>query len=375
MTKTIFQFTILLSILTACNTDNSASDADEIVKNASNETEAIKLPLQFYGNTQGTTFSIIVNDKIDVTFDEIENTLHQFDLALSSYIPESILSQLNKAPAGKFIYRDSTNYFNRCYQQAQFVYQVTNGAFDPTVYPLVDGWGFMQDLQNVPDSNAVDSLKTLVGFKKGYHFTFKPSKSDSIVENSTVIKHTPNAKLDFNAIAQGLSVDVIAELLDAKGAQNYFVEIGGEIRVKGKNAQGHFWRIGIDKPIENSDASTREIQEIVELNNKAIATSGSYRKFYEKNGIKYSHTLNPKTGYPVNHTLLSATVIADNCALADGLATAFMVMGTEETVKFIKSKQVENIEVYLIYYNTRGRIETYKSNGFENLILKDDSTK
>ncbi len=325
--------------------------------------------LTFYGNTQGTTYSVIVNDKIDVEHNEIEDLLHQFDLALSSYIPQSILSQLNNASAGQFEYVDSNRFFNRCLEQSTYIYNQTNKAFDPTVYPLVDGWGFMQNIENVPDSAVIDSLRGLVGFQNGYHFTFKPSQSDSTIEKSYIIKHTPAAKLDFNAIAQGLSVDVVCELLESKGAKNYFVEIGGEIRVKGHNAEGQLWNIGIDKPIENSDAQNREIQEIIALNNKAIATSGSYRKFYEKDGIKYSHTLNPKTGYPVKHSLLSTTVVADNCALADGLATAFMVMGTDEAVKFIKSEKIPNIEVYLIFYNSKGRIETYMSKGFKKMLL------
>ena len=374
MNKTIFYVLFFVGLI-ACTSYNNdkeqLSNDNEINKQ---ETEQ-QLPLQFYGNTQGTTYSIIINDKIDITHTEIENILHQFDLALSSYVPQSILSRLNEASVGKFVYRDTLNYFNRCLKQSQYIYQLSDGAFDPSVYPLVDGWGFLKDLKNVPDSSTVDSLLSLVGFKNGYHFTFNPSQSDSTLENSYIIKHTPNAKLDFNAIAQGLSVDVIYEELEKRGANNFFVEIGGEIRVKGKNAEGHFWRIGIDKPIEKSTANNRELQEIVEINNKAIATSGSYRKFYEKDGVKYSHTLNPKTGYPVKHSLLSVTVVADNCALADGLATAFMVMGPEKTVKFIKSKVIDNIEVYLIFNNTKGRIETYQSKGFKQLILSDEDFK
>jgi len=364
-------FLLIFTGVISCTSTEKENKKNHSELHQDNQTKS-DLPIQFYGNTQGTTYSIIVNDEIDITHDEIDHMLHQFDMALSSYIPQSILSQLNNAPAGEFVYIDSFNYFNRCLKQSQNIYNLSNGAFDPTVYPLVDGWGFMKDLHNVPDSTTVDSLLRLVGFNNGYHFTFNPSKSDSTLEKSYITKRTPNAKLDFNAIAQGLSVDVIYEELEKRGAKNFFVEIGGEIRVKGKNAEGHYWRIGIDKPIEKSTANSREIQEIVEVKNKAIATSGSYRKFYEKDGIKYSHTLNPKTGYPVKHSLLSVTVVADNCALADGLATAFMVMGPEQTVKFIKSKVIEDIEVYLIFYNTKGRIETYQSKGFKQLILSDE---
>ena len=248
---------------------------------------------------------------------------------------------------------------------------MTNGAFDPTVYPLVDGWGFMKDIENIPDSSVVDSLKALVGFQPGYHFKFmyNHTEGDTVPANK-ILKRTPQAKLDFNAIAQGQAVDEIAKLLESRGSENYFVEIGGEIRVKGKNREGEFWRIGIDKPIENSTAEDRELQEVVQLNNKSIATSGSYRKFYEKNGVKYSHTLNPKTGYPVKHSLLSVTVVANSCALADGLATAFMVMGTQKTIQFLKDHPELDIEAYLIFNNDKGRMETYYTRDFRDMFIE-----
>jgi len=357
---------ILLSILIGCGQD---SGQDSNVENSNlSKTNSI----EFYGNTQGTTYAVLCNDKIELTHQDIDETLSKFDLYLSSYIPNSVLSKLNTAPAGRFTYVDSFNYFNRCLTQSLEIFNLTNGAFDPSVYPLVDGWGFMKDVENVPDSTVIDSLLNLVGFQNGYHFSYFPSKSDSTLEKSTIVKNTPHTKLDFNAVAQGLSVDVICELLDQKGAQNYFVEIGGEIRVKGLNKEGELWRIGIDKPIEKSTSQNRELQEIIRLDNKAVATSGSYRKFYEKNGIKYSHTLNPKTGYPVTHSLLSTTVVANNCALADGLATAFMVMGPEKSVKFIKSGKIEGVDVYLIFYNAKGRVETYYTAGFKKIIVSEN---
>ena len=357
---------IILSLFLGCSQDSNQN------LSSGNSKKPEKKPIEFYGNTQGTTYAVICNDQIELTHQEIDNTLAGFDLYLSSYIPNSVLSKLNAAPAGQFTYVDSFNYFNRCLSQSLEIFNLTNGAFDPSVYPLVDGWGFMKDVENVPDSTVIASLLSLVGFQNGYHFSYFPSWADSTLEKSTITKNTPQAKLDFNAIAQGLSVDVLCELLDQKGAHNYFVEIGGEIRVKGLNKEGQQWRIGIDKPIEKSTPQNRELQEIIRLDNKAIATSGSYRKFYEKNGVKYSHTLNPKTGHPVTHSLLSATVVASNCALADGLATAFMVMGPEESVNFIKSEKIKGIDVYLIFYNTKGRVETYYTQGFKNLIVSEN---
>lgn len=361
--KKIQLFVLVPLFIGACSQDSNSENQEEITI-----VEKLK-KIEYYGNTQGTTYAVLCNDNIDIKHEDIDETLHQFDLALSSYIPNSILTKLNTAGAGIFEYTDSLNYFNRCLEQSRGVFELTNGAFDPTVYPLVDGWGFMKEIENVPDSLTIDSLRSLIGFNNGYHFSFYPSFSDSTVEVSKIVKNTPNAKLDFNAIAQGLSVDVICELIESKGGENYFVEIGGEIRCKGKNSEGNFWTIGIDKPIEKSTVKDRELQEVIQLDNKAVATSGSYRKFYEKDGIKYSHTLDPKTGYPVTHSLLSATVVASNCAMADGLATAFMVLGPEKSIKLIKSKEIKNIDIYLIFYNSKGRIETYFTKGFKELIF------
>jgi thiamine biosynthesis lipoprotein len=357
--RALFYF-LLLFISSACS---STQEED------STETLSPIKPIEFYGNTQGTTFAVLCNDNIEISIEEIEDVLHNFDLALSSYIPNSTLTHLNEAAAGEFNYEDEFGYFNRCYDLSTEIYELTDGDFDPTVYPLVDGWGFMKDIENVPDSATVDSLRALLGFQKGFHFTFlnEVPKTDTISEY-LIVKNTPGAKLDFNAVAQGLAVDVLAELLTSKGAKNYFVEIGGEIRVKGRNKEGELWRIGIDKPIEDSSVEDREIQDIVNLDNRSIATSGSYRRYYEKDGIKYSHTLDPKTGYPVTHSLLSATVIANSCGYADALATAFMVKGTDESINFLKGHRDLDIEVYLIFTNNKGRIETFYTKGFKRMI-------
>jgi len=328
--------------------------------------------LEFFGNTQGTTFSVICNDDIKITHEEIEEILHNFDLALSSYIPNSVITKLNEAPAGQFVYEDPFNYFNRCYRISEQMWRTSNGAFDPTVYPLVDGWGFMKNVETVPDSSTVDSLLRLVGFREGYHFTFLTHEDSlgNIIPDNKIIKKDARAKLDFNGIAQGLAVDVLAEKLESRGAKNYFVEIGGEIRVKGNNTEGELWRIGIDKPVENSTAADREIQEVVKIKDKSLATSGSYRRFYEKDGVKYSHTIDPHTGYPVQHSLLSVTVVADNCATADAMATAFMVMGADKSIAFLNEHPELGLEVYLIFNNLKGRMETYYTKNFRDLIVE-----
>ena len=355
------KYILLLSLsilLTACG-------GSEKSKKTENK-EAWK-SVEFYGNAQGTTFSIICGDSINVTTDDIEKILDNFDLALSSYLDSSIVSILNHSPVGKFSYHDEYNYFNRCYKLSQTVYDLTNGAFDPTVYPLWAAWDFDEG-GNVPDSATVDSLRALVGFRNGYHFTYNPDPDTNGVY--TILKNTPNARVGFDAIAQGLAVDVVAEFLEAKGADNYYVEIGGELRVKGVNSEGELWRIGIDKPVEGSSAETREIQEVIQLKNKSIATSGSYRKFFIRDGVKYSHTIDPRTGYPVQHTLISASVVTESCAMADAFATAFMVMGAEKAMDFVYEHPELDLDVYFIFINDKGRNETFYSKDFRDLVVE-----
>ncbi|WP_027420696.1 FAD:protein FMN transferase [Crocinitomix catalasitica] len=356
--KFLFALIISLGLISCDNSEKPAAPAKESGK------------IEFFGNTQGTTFTVICNDPIQLTREEIVSELAAFDDALSGYIPNSIVSLLNTAGKGIYNYTDRRGFFDTCYNLSQKVYAITDGAFDPTVYPLVDGWGFLRDNHNVPDSAVVDELIKLLGFTDGKHFKKMESTADSMgVKTNHILKLTDKAKLDFNAIAQGYSVDVIADFLEDKGAQNYFVEIGGEIRVKGVNADSVLWRIGIDKPVEHSTSDNRSIQDIIQLENRSIATSGSYRKFYEKDGVKYSHTLDPKTGYPVQHNLLSATVVTETCAMADALATAFMVMGTEKAIEFIRIHPELNIEAYFIYVNNKGRNEVYYTKNFRDKVI------
>ncbi|MCG8578004.1 MAG: FAD:protein FMN transferase [Flavobacteriales bacterium] len=359
-------FLLLPLVLLLMNCGGEQKEAEN-----QNDSEASAY-VEYYGNTQGTTFAIICNDDVPLETSEIEQILDDFDLALSSYIPNSTITKLNEAPAGKFSFTDPQGYFDRCYQLSQTVFETSDGAFDPTVFPLIDEWGFNRKIQERPDSSTVDSLRALIGFQNGYHFNYLGA-DDTIKTDSTIYvlnKRTSESKLGFDAIAQGLAVDVLAEMLEEKGAENYYVEIGGEIRVKGLNSEGELWRIGIDKPIDNSTAEDREIQQIVQLKNRSMATSGSYRKFYEEDGIKYSHTIDPRTGYPVKHSLLSVTVVAESCAIADGMATAFMVMGADETMKFVNDHPELDLEVYLIFTNAKGRLETYYTKNFRDSIIE-----
>lgn len=313
------------------------------------------------GNTQGTTYTIIiVDDKGEIEKSEIDAQLRNFDLSLSTYIDESVISKINNS-SSSIVISDAFHFFEKCYLESQHIYKVSEGKFDPSVFPLVKGWGFMNDLETPLAQAQIDSILNFVSFEKGrYHqVKFKDAQI-------TATKNNPNFKLDFNAIAQGLSVDVIYDFIENKGCKNFYVEIGGELKVKGHNKNGTPWNIGVDSPIEN--LLTRERDTIIHISDKAIATSGNYRKFYVKDGVKYSHTLNPSTGKPVTHSLLSATVIADKCSTADAYATVFMVMGTEGALKFVNEHPEENLEVYLLYANSKGEIEYAMSEGFSKYL-------
>ena len=211
------------------------------------------------------------------------------------------------------------NYFLTCFECAKEIYESTNGAFDITVAPIVNAWGFGFTEAVEVDSSLIDSLLQYLGMD-----------SVGIVEGK-IWKEKDGIMLDMNAIAQGYAVDVLCEFLESKGIINYLVEIGGEIKTRGHNPRGTEWKVGIDRPIEGLQIPGVDLQAIVEISDRSLATSGNYRKFYEKDGVKYSHTIDPKTGYPVQHCLLSATVLAGDCMRADAYATGFMVMGYEKS--------------------------------------------
>ncbi len=314
---------------------------------------------EIHGTTQGTTFTIKTSeDSLFISPSEITLLLAAFDQELSGYIDTSLLSQFN---ADSTIDLSKSNYFEKCYKLSYGVFESTDSMFDPSVFPLVRAWGFFKHPTNPPSKEKVDSILRFTGFAKGLHHD---------VENGLLKKLTSGFQLDFNAFAQGYSVDVVADYLDAKGQQSYYIEIGGELRLKGKNAEGKNWIIGIDVPSEENDGEVnRELENYLSLSDVGLATSGNYRKFYEKDGRKYSHTLHPKTGYPVQHNLLSVTVIAENAALADAYATAFMVMGVEETMEFIAENENSKLEVYLLFENASGRIERAYSKGMEDYFL------
>lgn len=288
------------------------------------------------GFTQGTTYSITYESLDNINYKkEIETLLANFDSSLSTYNELSVISQINYNKSNV-----TDEYLRIVFKKSEEIYKQTNKAFDLTVAPLVNAWGFGFKNKEEITNARIDSILEFVGFNK------------VSLEDTLIVKNDPRVMLDVNAIAQGYSVDVVAELIEAKGISNYLVEIGGEVKAKGINNKGKIWKIGIDKPFDNNNVPGQDLQAIVKLSNKSLATSGNYRKFYERDGIKYSHTINPKTGYPVTHSLLSTTVIANDCMTADAYATAFMVMGIDEA--YILAEKLSDIEALFVYSDENG---------------------
>jgi thiamine biosynthesis lipoprotein len=224
-----------------------------------------------------------------------------------------------------------------------------------TVAPLVNSWGFGPTKKTDLDNKRIDSLLELVGYKM------------LKLEGNKIIKLKPEIKLDFNAIAQGYTVDVLAKYLESKGIDNYLVELGGELKAKGKK-ENENWKVGIDKPNENA-SSERKLEAVINLNDKALATSGNYRKFYEENGQKFSHIINPKTGFPAKQNLLSATVIAANGITADAYATAFMIMGLNKSIQFLEDNKDLQLQAYFIY-DDHGTWKTFTSKSLKKWITE-----
>ncbi|MEQ8358472.1 MAG: FAD:protein FMN transferase [Cytophagales bacterium] len=315
------------------------------------ESKKAETYIQIEGNTMGTTYHIKYIDDKKINYkSEIDDLLVDFNQSLSTYISDSEISQFNQSDSIIF----KSEFFLPVLIKAKEVYEFSNGSFDPTVMPLVNAWGFgFKNSENI-DSTDIDSLMQFVGFE---HI---------IYNEKSINKDTSGVMLDFSAIAKGYAVDLIGEYLEERGIKNYMVEIGGEVRCRGKNNKNSIWLIGIDNPKYNEDG--KSLKATVKLENLSLATSGNYRNFYVKEGVKYAHTINPITGYPVDHTLLSASVFSEDCMTADAYATAFMVMGTEETMEL---SQKLGLMIYLVYSNENGETVSYMSDGLRKMIIEN----
>ncbi|MDR1054570.1 MAG: FAD:protein FMN transferase [Prevotellaceae bacterium] len=303
------------------------------------------------GFAQGTYYRITYHDRKRRNFQpEIEKLLQEFERSLSVYDSTSIISRVNRNEDVEV-----DDYFIELFNRAAEISRETNGAFDISGEPLYLAWGFSRKNKIPMDAHKVDSLKHYVGMDK------------IKLEDRQVVKTNPNVVLNGNAIAKGYSTDVVARFLESKGCKDYLVDIGGEMHMKGKSTKGRDWRIGIDSPIDGNFEPGAEVQVILEVSNKGLATSGNYRRFYIENGKKIGHTINPVTGYPTNHNLLSCTVIADDCLTADAFATAFLVVGLDSAKRWIE--KFSGLEVYFIY-DDNGEFKTDYTKGMERHIVR-----
>ncbi len=323
-----------LSFFTACQS------SDELVQRTD------------YGRAQGSTYAISYVAKRDVRFQEsIDSILEVIDLSMSTYRADSRISALNK---GEVLVLDE--HFRRVIVRSDEIYDQTDGLFDISILPLMKLWNFERKNQRIPDSASIAETLELVGWSK-----INSANPDSFALPTGM-------QIDVNAIAQGYTVDVISLFLESKGVEDYLVEVGGEIRAKGANIDGQVWRIGIEKPQEDTEGD--RFQTIVSLSNAGLATSGSYRKYIEDTltGKRYSHAVNPISGYATNDPLMSVTVIAPNTMDADAYATALLVMGLEKSKVWMRENP--SYPVYLIYHDSyRGWQEEYNE-AFAEIIIK-----
>ena len=300
------------------------------------------------GQIFGTTYHITYAGTNDLD-KEIRAELQRVDDALSMFNKQSVLSKFNRNEK----YDVSNARFNDVVRLSLQLSRETDGAFDITVAPLVNEWGFGFKHRERINASKIDSLRAFVGYDKLFYEGNRLNKRDSRVT------------IDCGAVAKGYGVDCVARLLSSKGCTNYMVEIGGEVVVKGKNAKGKTWTIGINKPVDDSTKTVSEVQSILHVSDCGIATSGNYRNFYYVDGRKVSHTIDPKTGQPVQHSLLSATVLTPSCAKSDALATSFMVMGLDRAKAFLAKHK--DVQAYFIFADGQGKYNVWMTEGMQKL--------
>ena len=300
------------------------------------------------GQIFGTTYHITYAGTNDLD-KEIRAELQRVDDALSMFNKQSVLSKFNRNEK----YDVSNARFNDVVRLSLQLSRETDGAFDITVAPLVNEWGFGFKHRERINASKIDSLRAFVGYDKLFYEGDRLNKRDSRVT------------IDCGAVAKGYGVDCVARLLSSKGCTNYMVEIGGEVVVKGKNAKGKTWTIGINKPVDDSTKTVSEVQSILHVSDCGIATSGNYRNFYYVDGRKVSHTIDPKTGQPVQHSLLSATVLTPSCAKSDALATSFMVMGLDRAKAFLAKHK--DVQAYFIFADGQGKYNVWMTEGMQKL--------
>ncbi|MDT0605397.1 FAD:protein FMN transferase [Croceitalea rosinachiae] len=309
---------------------------------------------QNIGNALGTTYSIIYLSDEELDFQrQIDSVFQVVNLSMSTYIPNSDISKINDGDSTVIV----DQMFKEVFELSSKVYKASEGYFDPSIGVLANAWGFGPGEPLELDSLKLDSLLNYVGWDKV-----------SLNTNGTISKLNPNIRFDFNAIAKGYAIDRLGAMLQLKGIENYLVEVGGEVLAKGMNTVSKKeWTVGIDSP---NDMMNRGVAAIINLKDRALASSGNYRKFRIdlETGAKYVHTINPLTGYTKNSKVLAASVVAADCATADAYATAFMAMDLENSISLLESKK--DLEAYIVYLGEKDSIQTFLTPGFEEVLVK-----
>lgn len=319
----------------------------------------------FGGPAQGTSYMVKYHGPgLTDHQQSVDSILKAIDQSLSTYIPHSTISRFNN----QMEFTTNDKHFIRMLFDSKDIRDMSDGAFEPAVMPLVKAWGFGPEGPRTEEPMNMDSLLALVSWDFDMQVTTAAEHGGSVRETIVHVEKTQPITLDFNGIAQGYTVDVIYDFLRSKGVENLMVEVGGELRAGGVNEQNQPWSIGVDDPTSETERGT---QAVILLNNQAVATSGSYRKFYEKDGKRLSHTIDPQTGYPVDHQLLSATVVTSSATLADAFATVFMVYGPWRSMEFFAENPESGLYALLVYYDDEGELQTYLSPGMEDKIRKD----
>ncbi len=306
------------------------------------------------GNAFGTTYSITYLTASTVDFQkEIDSVINVVNQSMSTYMPDSDISRINEGNSTVIV----DDMFKEVFAISSEVYTTSKGYFDPTIGILADAWGFGPGEQIKLDSVKVDSLLNYVGWDKV-----------TLREDGTIKKQDLEIRFDFNAVAKGYAIDRLGAMLATKGVSNYLVEVGGEVLAKGTNTlKQKPWAVGIDSP---NNLLKRGTAAIINLKDKALASSGNYRKFRfdEETGEKYVHTINPLTGFTKNSKVLAASVIADDCATADAYATAFMAMDLEDSISLLQKSP--HLQAYIIYLDENDTLQTYLTDGFQKLLVK-----
>lgn len=309
---------------------------------------------QYYAES-GSVFHTIYEIKYEapqLLTEKIDAELQKFNLSLNPFNPNSVIAKVNKNEPVEV-----DEWFKEVFNKSQEVSKNSDGVFDITCAPLINVWGFGFSKKDSVTPAMIDSLKTFVGYQKVR------------LEGNTVVKDDPRLLLNCSAIAKGYSCDIVARLLEREGVENYMINIGGEIMMKGVNQNGNCWRTGINIPEDDTTGVKNQFDEVVELCKKGgIATSGNYRNFYVKDGKKYAHTIDPRTGYPAEQSILSATIVANDCMAADAYATAFMAMGLEKARQMAES--LPEIEYYVIYADENGQHQIEYSKGMLQYLPK-----